>query len=399
LPEDNINPETTPKKTETVSSSLIAMLAVAAGVGVANVYYIQPLLPAVRESFSVTSEQVGLAPAMTQAGYAAGMLFLAPLGDLIDRTRLIVIKGLLLVVALIATAIAPDLHVLLAAGVAVGALGSIGQDFIPVAAQMAPPARRGQVVGTVTTGLLTGILLSRSLSGFIADAFGWRAAYWIAAGLVIATGLLVTRRLPASRPSERGTYGALLHSLANLIGTHAALRKALLTQALLAVTLGAFWSTLALMLAEPPFQFGAGVAGAFGFAGAAGAIGASLFGRLADSRGPNVAIRLGSIMVILAFSGMLLMPSSLSVLICGAILFDLGVMAGLVSHQAVVNALDPSARSRLNGLLMTGAMIGVALGAAIGDWAWNHHGWSGVCLTGVVAGALALLRSLLPPSK
>lgn len=399
MSEDTINPETAPRNTETVSSSLVVILAVAAGVGVANVYYIQPLLPAVRDSFSATSEQVGLAPAMTQAGYATGMLFLAPLGDLVDRARLVTIKGLLLVVALIATATAPDLHVLLAAGIAVGVLGSIGQDFIPIAAQMTAPDRRGQVVGTVTTGLLTGILLSRSLSGLIAAALGWRAAYWIAAGIVVATGALVTPRLPASQPSMRGTYWALLRTLAVLIGTHAVLRKALLTQALLAVTLGAFWSTLALMLAEPPFELGAGVAGAFGFAGATGAAGASLFGRMADSRGPNAAIRLGSALVILAFSGMLLIPTSLPVLICGAILFDLGVMAGLVSHQAMINALDPSARSRLNGLLMTGAMIGVALGAAIGDWAWNHHGWSGVCVAGVVAGTLGLVRSLIPPSQ
>lgn len=399
MPEDEIGPEIAIERTKAASSSSITMFAFAAGVGVANVYYIQPLLPAVRDGLRVASDQVGLLPAVTQAGYAAGMLFLAPLGDLVDRRRLIAIKGLLLVVALVATAAAPDLRTLLAAGGAIGVLGSIGQDFIPVAAQMAPASRRGQVVGIVTTGLLTGILLSRTVSGFIADAFGWRAAYLVAAGLVMVTGVVVTRRLPATQPSAHGSYGNLLRSLAMLVRTHAVLKKALLTQALLAVTLGAFWSTLALMLADPPFGFGAGIAGSFGFAGAAGAVGASLFGRMTDRKGPNIAIRLGSLMVILAFSGMLLMPTSLPVLISGAVLFDLGVMAALVSHQAMVNALDPSARSRLNGLLMTAAMTGVALGASLGDWAWAHGGWRGVCLAGVVAGALALLCSFILPSK
>lgn len=175
------------------------------------------------------------------------------------------------------------------------------------------------------------------------------------------------------------------------------LRKALATQALLAATLGAFWSTLALMLAEPPFQLGAGVAGAFGLAGAAGAFGAPLFGGFADRRGPLAAIRVGCLLVAGAFALMLMLPHSMAALVAGAILFDLGVMAGLVSHQTIVTAIDPDARSRLNGLLMTAAMIGMSIGAVAGGWAWSSHGWAGVCLTGTIAGLLALLRSFLPP--
>jgi predicted MFS family arabinose efflux permease len=381
------------------SEASVWVLAVAAGVGVANVYYIQPVLPLVQDTFSARSEQVGLAPALTQAGYAAGMLFLAPLGDLVDRRRLIIIKAILLITALIVVAVAPTSFTLLLAGVVVGALGSVGQDFVPIAAHIAPDARRGRNVGIVTTGLLTGILFSRTLSGFIADIFGWRAVYWIAAGLVALTAATVWRVLPSFPPTAQGGYGALLRSLATLLQKHPVLRKAALTQSLLAVTLGAFWSTLALMLAEPPFHLGAGVSGAFGFAGAAGALGASLFGHLADRTKPDFVIRLGCVFVVLAFGVMILTPASMPTLVAGAVLLDLGVMAGLVSHQTIINALDPTARSRLNGLLMTAAMIGVALGAAIGGWAWSHHGWNGVCLVGVAAGVLALLRSLLPQSQ
>jgi predicted MFS family arabinose efflux permease len=394
IPTNPISP-----KAQKRQEASVWVLAVAAGVGVANVYYIQPVLPLVRDTFSASSEKVGLAPALTQAGYAAGMLFLAPLGDLVDRRRLIIVKSLLLIAALIIVALASTLVTLLAASVAIGIFGSVGQDFVPVAAHIAPDARRGRIVGIVTTGLLTGILLSRTLSGFIADILDWRAVYWIAAGSVALTAPMVWHVLPSFPPTAQGGYGALLRSLATLTQKHPALQKAALTQALLAVALGAVWSTLALMLAEPPYHLGAGVAGSFGFAGAAGALGASLFGRLADRTKPDFIIRLGCVLVALAFGGMMLIPASIPTLVVGAVLFDLGVMAGLVSHQAIINGLDSTARSRLNGLLMTAAMVGVAAGAAIGGWAWSHHGWTGVCLVGAGAGVLALLRSLLPQFK
>ncbi len=324
------------------------------------------------------------------------MLFLAPLGDLMDRKRLIVLKAVALNIALVASALAPTLGILAAAGIAVGMFGCIGQDFVPVAAQIAVPARRGRTVGTVTTGLLSGILLSRTLSGLVAGNAGWRAVYWIAAALMAGVALAVWRLLPSFPPTARGSYASLPRSLISLMRRHAELRKSATTQALLAVSLGAFWSTLALMLAEPPFNFGAAIAGAFGLAGAAGAFGAPLFGHLADRSGPRLSIRLGSCLVAASFTAMLAMPGSMPVLVAGTILFDLGVMASLVSHQAIINAIDPSARSRLNGLLMTGAMIGVAIGASCGSLAWGHFGWTGVCCLGAVAGSLALIRSILP---
>lgn len=380
-----------------VASTLIWLMAIGAGLGVANVYYVQPVVPLVRGAFGITPEAASLVPAVSQVGYAAGMLLLAPLGDILDRKRLILTKFALLVVALLAAATAPALSVLLAASLALGLLGSVGQDFIPLAAQHAPQGRRGRTIGLVTTGLLCGILLSRTIGGVVGDLLGWRAIFGIAAAMVALLALAVWRLLPHQSAMATGTYGGLLRSLATLTYRHAVLRKALATQALLAATLGAFWSTLALMLAEPPFQLGAGVAGAFGLAGAAGAFGAPLFGGFADRRGPLAAIRVGCLLVAGAFALMLMLQHSMVALIAGAIVFDLGVMAGLVSHQTIATAIDPDARSRLNGLLMTAAMIGMSIGAAVGGWAWSRHGWAGVCLMGTIAGLLALLRSFLPP--
>ena len=378
-----------------VSLAPVWMLALGAGIGVANVYYVQPILPLVQRTFGATTEQVGYVPAITQAGYALGMLFLAPLGDLVDRRRLILAKSAVLVAALMASAVAPGLAAFLVASVLVGVLGSLGQDFIPLAAHLAPDARRGRTVGLVTTGLLTGILLSRSVSGVVADVAGWRSVYWMAAALVTVIAAAVWR-LPALPPHSRHAgYGAILRSLVTLVRTHPGLRKAAVTQGLLAAGLGAFWSTLALMLVGPHYHLGAGAAGAFGLAGAAGAMGASLVGSLTDRVSPNAIVRLGCVAVVVAFGGMLAWQDSVPVLIVGAVVFDLGVVTGLVAHQAIVNAIDPSARSRLNGLLMTAAMAGVALGATAGGWAWSNNGWSGVCGVGLVAGALALLRTIL----
>jgi len=215
--------------------------------------------------------------------------------------------------------------------------------------------------------------------------------------MVALASLAVWRMLPPQPATVGVSYGSLLASLVTLVVRQSVVRKALATQALLAATLGAFWSTLALMLAGPPFSLGTSVAGSFGLAGAAGAFCAPLFGGLADRQGPMAAIRAGCLLVAGAFALMLMLPQSMAALIVGAVLFDL-VMAGLVSHQTIVTSIDPTARSRLNGLLMTAAMIGVSFGAVAGGWAWSIAGWAGVCMAGVTAGLLALLRFCLPPT-
>jgi predicted MFS family arabinose efflux permease len=338
---------------------------------------------------------------LTQLGYALGMLLLAPLGDVVQRRRLILLKTMLLVLALLAAGISPGLGWLVIASVAVGLLGSVGQDFVPIAALLAPDGQRGRAVGTVTTGLLSGILLSRTLGGWVAESLGWRAMQFLAAGLMLGVMAIVWRTVPNLPPASRSRYGALIASLWTFWRQHRTLRLAVVSQALLASTLGAFWSTLALVLAAPPFHLGAGVAGTYGIAGAAGALAAPWFGYLNDRHGPLPAIRLGCALVIVAFLGMEIRPSNLWSLALGAMVFDLGVMAALVSHQAIVNGLDPQARSRLNGLLMTGAMVGVAAGAAIGSAAWTSAGTFGLYGFAAAAGMAALAVSFLhyPPGE
>ncbi len=391
-------PAAWPANQERLSRNLVLLLAIGTGVGVSNVYYIQPILGLVQQNFDVPPTLIGWAPTMAQIGYATGMLLLAPLGDMLNRRSLIVGKGALLVLALLAALFAPNFATLLVTNALIGLLSSVGQDFIPVAAQLASDTNRGRVVGSVTTGLLTGILLSRTLGGLVAEHYGWRAIYAVAAGLQALIVLAVWRLLPALPANTSGRYADLMASLVKLWLKHAPLRRSVFTQGLLAMSLGAFWSTLALVLAAPPFFQGPGVAGAYGVAGAAGALAAPLFGRLIDRAGPVPAIRVGCLLVIVAFGGMWIFSNSMVSLAIGAVLFDLGVMAGIVSHQTIVNTLDPVARSRLNGILITGAMFGVAIGAEVGNLAWLHAGWAGICTVGLVAGcgAMALTRRTMP---
>lgn len=375
--------------------SKLLLLATGAGLGVANVYYLQPGLSLVQSGFGVSPEWVGWVPTLTQIGYALGMLLLAPLGDVLPRRRLLFGKAALLVLGLMAAGFSPSLGWLIAASVVVGMLGSIGQDFVPIAAQLAPDEQRGRAVGTVTTGLLSGILLSRALGGWVSDTLGWRAMQFVAAGLMLGVMAMVWRTVPDLPPVSRNRYGALIASMWTFWHEYRALRLAVMAQALLASTLGAFWSTLALVLAAPPFHLGAGVAGTYGIAGAAGALAAPWFGRLNDHRGPLPAIRIGCALVIVAFIGLAFLTPSLWILAAGAVIFDLGVMAALVSHQAIVNGLDSQARSRLNGLLMTGAMAGMAAGAAIGSAAWARAGTLGIYGFAALAGLAALATSFL----
>ncbi len=375
---------------------LLFFLALSAGLGVANVYYLQPALELIQTEFNAPPEKIGLIPTFTQIGYAAGMLLLAPLGDILQRKNMIFTKLLLLSFFLLLAGISPNLYILCIVGIAIGLLSSVGQDFVPIAAQLSPEEKKGHTVGIVTTGILTGILLSRTFGGVISDSFGWRTMQLTAAVLMLIIAVISRSLLPSLPPLNEGTkYSELLKSLWNLIKQHRSLKLAITTQAFLASTLGAFWSTLAMVIASPPFNETATIAGAFGIAGAAGAIGATVFGKFADAKGPLLAIRIGCLLVTISFIVMWVLNGSLIMLAIGAMTFDLGVMAAFVSHQFIVNSIEPQARSRLNGLLMTGAMVGMAVGASAGSYAWGQFGWSGICVFSIISSVLGLILSFL----
>ncbi|WP_240980058.1 MFS transporter [Ramlibacter agri] len=376
-------------------TALMGLLAAGAGLSVAAIYYSQPLLGVVGADLQAPPWLVGWIPTTTQLGYAAGLLLFGPLADRFDRRRVILAKLFALTLALLLAAAAPSVWALLFASAVIGITATAAQDFVPAAATLAPPEQRGKLVGTVMTGLLLGILLSRVLSGAVAAQAGWRTMFVLAAFAVAAIAVATWRVLPAFARNASLDYAALLRSLAELWRAHPALRRAAIAQGLLGVGFSAFWSTLAVMLHAAPFHLGSAAAGAFGLAGAAGALAAPFAGRIADRRGPLLVVRLGAAISAAAFLAIALgtvlpVASQLVLLALCTVVFDLGVQGSMIAHQTIIYGLDASARSRLNAVLMTKLFVGMALGSALGSVLLAREGWMGVMLLATLTSAAAL---------
>ena len=376
----------------TLDTKLLWLLTVAAGMTVANLYYGQPLLANIASSFSIAAGQVGLLGTLTQLGYGLGLLLLVPLGDSRERRSLIVSLLLLETVALLSTAFAPTIGVMLIVSPAIGFFTIIPQIIIPFVANLASAEQRGKMIGTVLSGTLIGILLARTVSGVLGNVLGWRAMYGIAAGLMLLLALVLWRALPKQAAHSRSSYPQLLSSVWEIVRTERALRPVCLFGALAFAGFNIFWITLAFFLRTSPYHFGSDVVGLFGIVGVAGAIAAPLVGKVADRTGrPSITIGLGLGMVFLAFGVFWLWGTTLAGLVIGVILLDLGSQSTLVSCQAIVQSLRPEARSRVNTVFMTTYFLGGALGSALGSYGWSVGGWSLVCALGVALLLLALL--------
>ncbi|MGO4330261.1 MFS transporter [Cupriavidus sp. 2TAF22] len=390
--------------TPQLPARLILLLAAGAGLAVASLYYSQPMLGVLSGDIGASDSMVGLVPTLTQLGYALGILLLAPLGDRYDRRRIILAKAAVLSAALLVSGAASGIWLLLAASLATGLAATMAQDIVPAAATLAPESHRGKVVGTVMTGLLLGILLSRVASGFVAEHFGWRIMFVMAAASIAVIGAVAWRALPRFKPTTHLSYRALLGSLGKLWRKHGALRRAALAQGLLSVGFSAFWSTLAVMLHGAPFHLGSAAAGSFGLAGAAGALAAPLAGRLADRKGPELVTRLGAVLTAVSFAGMLFSPllaphARLWLIAVSALGFDLGVQVTLVAHQTIVYSIEPGARSRLNAVLFGGMFVGMATGAALGSMLLAHWGWMAVTALSTATAGAALAVRLWPGAR
>lgn len=377
-----------------ISPGLTALFAATAGITVANIYYAQPMLGLIASDFGVSgADAVGCVTA-AQLGYAAGIVLLVPLGDRVDRRRLMLWQSALLVAALLAAAASPSLPVLAAASALVGVASTVAQQAIPFAAELAGEQERGRVVGRVMSGLLAGILLARTISGAVGQHLGWRPMFVLGAGIALALLIWLWRALPRSQPSGRGGYGALLLSLVQLWKRHPTLRRATMVQGCLFAGFSAFWATLALLLEGPPYRLGAEVAGLFGVVGLAGVLVAPVAGRMADRRGPWPVALAGVMLVLPGWAALALVPG-LPGIALSVVILDAGIQASMIANQTAVFALDPAARSRINTVFITGLFAGGAVGSAGGSLAWGMAGWPGVILFGAAFAALALVAQLL----
>lgn len=378
----------------TLSRALVTLIAVATGAVVANLYYAQPLLHRIATGFGTGPGVTSWVITATQIGYAAGLLLVVPLGDLHPRRKLVVQLFCLDAVALVASALAPSLWFFALTSLAVGGLSVAGQVMIPFAADLAPEERRGRVVARIMTGLLLGILLARTVSGFVAQLTGgWRGIYWLSAGLMLCFALILWRALPSEGPRPHRTYAALVGTSLRLLVTEPVLRRRAWHGA---VAFGAFsvlWTTLAFLLSGSPYNYSSAVIGLFGLVGAGGILAANVAGKLADSARHTLTTIVAGLLLTASFALLWAGRTSLAALIIGIVVLDMGTQGMQITNQAIIYALRPDARSRITSAYMVCYFIGGALGSFLAGTLYETHGWAGVCLLGAGFGVLTLVLS------
>jgi predicted MFS family arabinose efflux permease len=368
-----------------LTPSLVRVMAAACGISVAGLYYNQPLLGQMAAYFHVGARDVGWVAQITQIGCAAGMFLFVPLGDILERRKLIVRLLICSALSLTLAAAAPGLGLLLAASFCIGLTSVVPHLLLPFAAQLSAPAERGRSVGSLMSGLLIGILLARTVSGYVGSVWGWRAIFSIAACVALLLAALLAGRLPRGAPSAAMSYRAMLASICRLVADLPILRAA---AAIAALTFGAFsvfWTTLVFHLAAAPLAFhpAARVAGLFGLVGVVGALAAPLAGMVADRHSPVLSLAAALAANVVAFILLWRYGNAIWGLIAGVILLDFGVQSGHVSNQARIYSLIPDARSRLNTVYMVSFFTGGSMGSALGAYAWSAAGWRGVCMAGM----------------
>jgi predicted MFS family arabinose efflux permease len=381
-----------PKASRPLSKGLVLLMAITCGAAVANIYYAQPLLSTIGHDFGVSDGTAGLIVTASQVGYAAGLVLLVPLGDLLERRRLITRIMLVTVLALAATAASPSLALLALALVIVGLTSVVAQIVVPMASTLAAEHERGRVVGNVMSGLLVGILIARTASGLIAQAGGWRLVFAVSAALMLVLCAVLRARLPEVRPTAEMSYRELLRSVGRLVIEQPTLRVRMLYGALGMGQFSVLWTTIAFLLSGSPYRYGDATIGLFGLVGLAGALAAQAAGRLAD-RGQHHRST-GFFFVVMLISWLLIGAgsTSLGALLAGIAILDLGVQGAQITNQSVVYGLDPAARSRLTTAYMTALFVSAAIFSALSSALYDAAGWSAIATLG---GALAGLGVLV----
>ncbi|WP_445491354.1 MFS transporter [Niallia sp. 03133] len=381
-----------------LTKKLIFILAAACGFTVANVYLNQTLLVSMANTFAVSAASIGIVATLTQAGYALGNLFIVPLGDILERKKLIL--TLLSIVSILLASAALSMNVLWLIGVnlLLGFATIIPQIIVPLAVHLASENNRGKVLGNVTIGLVCGIFGARIISGFADSHFGWRSMYWISFAGTILLFFLLLLFLPTSKGNKTVSYKKLLASLGPLFLKEKVLQKACLSQGMMFGAFSVFWTTLVFFLSSPPYSYGSKMAGIIGLVGIAGAFAAPIIGRIIDQKGSGFATALCMSFSLLAYIILATLGHWLPGLIVGALLITVGTQANQVACQASIFQLSPEQRNRLNGLYMVSTFLGGALGSYLGVFAWSRWHWFGVCSVGMIMIGIAF-TSLIKLSK
>ncbi|EMX2134858.1 MFS transporter [Citrobacter sp. wls717] len=379
------------KTTQGLSPSLILLMSIATGLAVASNYYAQPLLDTIARNFSLSASTAGFIVTAAQLGYAAGLLFLVPLGDMFERRMLIVSMTLLAAGGMLITASSQSLGMLILGTALTGLFSVVAQILVPLAATLATPDKRGKVVGTIMSGLLLGILLARTVAGLLANLGGWRTVFWVASILMALMAIALWRGLPKMKSDTQLNYPQLLGSVFSLFTHDKLLRTRAMLGCLTFANFSILWTSMAFLLAAPPFNYSEGMIGLFGLAGAAGALGARPAGGFADKGKSHLTTTVGLLLLLLSWLAIWLGHTSVPMLIIGILVLDLTVQGVHITNQTVIYRIHPDARNRLTAGYMTSYFIGGAAGSLISASAWQHAGWAGVCLAGTTVAVLNLL--------
>ncbi|MEG0100615.1 MAG: MFS transporter [Citrobacter sp.] len=379
------------KTTQGLSPSLILLMSIATGLAVASNYYAQPLLDTIARNFSLSASTAGFIVTAAQLGYAAGLLFLVPLGDMFERRMLIVSMTLLAAGGMLITASSQSLGMLILGTALTGLFSVVAQILVPLAATLATPDKRGKVVGTIMSGLLLGILLARTVAGLLANLGGWRTVFWVASVLMALMAIALWRGLPKMKSETHLNYPQLLGSVFSLFIHDKLLRTRAMLGCLTFANFSILWTSMAFLLAAPPFNYSEGMIGLFGLAGAAGALGARPAGGFADKGKSHLTTTVGLLLLLLSWLAIWFGHTSVPMLIIGILILDLTVQGVHITNQTVIYRIHPDARNRLTAGYMTSYFIGGAAGSLISASAWQHAGWAGVCLAGMTVAILNLL--------
>jgi len=377
-----------------LTNRLVTVMAIATGAIVANIYYAQPLLHQVSLTFSVGSSAASLVVTCAQIGYAAGLVLIVPLGDRHPRRTLVVGIFVMNAAWLTLAGAAPSLWLFGLASVAIGAASVAGQVMIPFAADLADPARRGRVVARLMTGLLIGVLGARTLAGLVAQVAGWRAIYFISAGLMLVFAAVLRAVLPSEGPRPQVPYRALVGASFSLLATEPLLRRRAFDGACEFAAFSALWTSLAFLLSGAPYHYSKAVIGLFGLLGIAGVLAANVAGKMADLQRTRVVTTAAAAVLTASFGLLALGRTSVVPLLFGVLIADVGAQGIQITNQAIIYTLQATARSRVTSAYMVCFMAGGALGSVSSGVVYAAFGWDGVCVLGAGYGLLLMLGAL-----
>lgn len=382
-----------------ISRTVIWLMAVISGLVVANNYYNQPLLALISDDLHISESAAGKISVLTQIGYALGLLLIVPLGDKFYRKKLILVDLFLVFGSLLWMTFANQLWMLYAASLLIGVTSVIPQLFIPIAAELSSDKEKSSNIGTVMSGLLLGILLSRFIGGIVGDVWGWRSMFGIAAGLMVIVWIAVYKMLPEMQPNFKGTYKELMQSVAHLAKTQPILQLASFRGAMAFGSMCALFTTLVFHMEKPPFNAGSSVVGSFGLAGAVGALAAAKVGKLQKYLDINRIILYSLCIVVGSWAFTYFAGETYWGLIIGVILVDLGVQSSHIMNQTNYFLIKSNAVNRLNTVYMVSYFIGGSLGTWLASLAWQYVQWGGVCFVGASFGLLAIVAHVVFSNK